>query len=146
METFSAKRILQEYLDVVATAVLAGDLESYAERVGLPLLLVTRSARLHVTTLEELADGFDTYTDMLADLGATALQRLVLDADFETPDRIEGHYRTRTLRGDADVLAPFLSLIILERIDGVWKATAIRNTTNASRWPVFLTGTSSAQE
>lgn len=140
MVPLSAKEILQGYLDTIAQAVLSGDLATYLQGVSLPFRLVTKTARLQVLTEEELTEGFDTYGEFLADLGVTEMRRQVLEAEFETPDRIEGHYRTRILRGDEDAAAPFLSLIILDRVEGVWKSSAIRNTTASNRWPVILTG------
>lgn len=133
--------ILERFLETVGQAVVDGRLEVYARHVSLPFVLETASATLTVTTMDDLEEGFDTYGEMLADLGVTSIQRKVIRAFAPTPDRVHGQYTTRLMAGNLQVAPMFWSQTQIDLIDGVWKAGFIRNTTTDGRWPVLMPNT-----
>ena len=69
--TMLARSILQSYLDEVGAAVLAERFDLYSAHVQLPLSILTSSANLTVSTVEDLQDGFDDFVDMLQSHGVT---------------------------------------------------------------------------
>lgn len=131
--------VLQDYLDRAGKAVLDNRFEIYRSLVQLPLELQTSSARLRVTTEEELLEGFDDYTDMLRGHGVTDMLRRVQVARFQGNEHIVGIYDTRLMAGGRQVLPTFHSKMWIGAYDGVWKAIRINNTTKETRWPVLLT-------
>ncbi len=140
----TAVEILERFLDAVGKAVVDGRLEVYAQHVILPFVLETASATLTVATLDDLAEGFDTYGEMLADLGVTSIQRKVIRAFAPTPGRVHGQYTTRLMAGNVQVAPMFWSQTQIDLIDGVWKSGFIRNTTTDGRWPVMMPNTYTA--
>lgn len=140
-EIFSVlpRTILQIYLDEVGRAVLADRLEDYASRIQLPFSILTSSASLKVSTLDDLADGFDEHCDMLRSLGVTDMVRNVHVAQFQRNDQLVGIYDTRLLSGTRQVLRTFYSKMWIGNYDGVWKAEKIHNTSKEARWPLLFT-------
>ncbi|WP_431300988.1 hypothetical protein [Tabrizicola sp. BL-A-41-H6] len=137
----TAVEILECFLDAVGKAVVDGRLEVYAQHVSLPFVLETASATLTVTTMDDLADGFDTYGEMLADLGVTSIQRKVIRAFAPTPGRVHGQYTTRLMAENLQVAPMFWSQTQIDLIEGVWKCAFVRNTTTDARWPVLMPNT-----
>ncbi len=133
----TAAETLQQYLDTVAEATVRGDWETYAQSVIVPFTLETATATLVIRTSDDLADGFDTYAEMLADLRVTEMERKVVRAFSPEPDLIHGQYTTRLLAGKLQVAPMYWSQVRLERHEGRWKTPFIRNTTTDSRWPVL---------
>lgn len=133
------KAILQAYLEEVGQAVLADRLEDYCALVQLPLNILTSSASLRVSTLDDLQDGFDEHCDMMRSLGVTDMARTVHVAQFQRNDQIVGIYDTRLLSGTRQVLPTFYSKMWIGNYDGVWKAEKIHNTTKEARWPLLYT-------
>jgi hypothetical protein len=131
--------ILQTYLDDVAKAVVAERFEDYAECVQLPLRILTSSANLNVTTLDDLRDGFDDFVEMIQSHGVTHMVRPVKAAVFQGNDHIVGIYETRLMAGDRLALPVFHSKMWIGCYGGVWKAIKIHNTTKEARWPMLLT-------
>lgn len=134
-----ASTILQRYLDEMGRAVMDERLDDYIARVQLPLHILTSSASLAVSTLDDLADGFDDFVAMIQGHGVTDMQRTVQAAIFQGNDHIVGVYETRLLAGDKLALPAFHSKMWIGCYDGVWKAIKIHNTTNEARWPMLLT-------
>jgi len=137
-----AIKILQDYLDHMGVAVMAGRFEDYAPLVILPFNLVTEASSLWIETLEDLAETFDAFADQLVDLGVTRFERRAIRALAPCPDTLHGQYRSVMLAGNRPVAPPHYSQIWLRRIDGVWMSSKIRNSTTACRLPVLPTSTS----
>lgn len=133
------KAILQTYLEEVGQAVLCGRLETYCSKVQLPLNILTSSASLKVSTIDDLQDGFDEHCDMMRGIGVTDMARTVHVAQFQRNDQIVGIYDTRLLSGTRQVLPTFYSKMWIGNHDGVWKAEKIHNTTKEARWPLTYT-------
>jgi hypothetical protein len=134
-----ASSILQTYLDDLGHAVMNKRFEIYAARIQLPLSILTSSANITVSNLEDLADGFDDFCDMIQSLGVTDLVRTVRVAQFQGNDHVVGIYETRMMDGRRQVLPTFHSKMWIGSYDGIWKAIKIHNTTNDSRWPMLYT-------
>ncbi|HLQ18915.1 MAG TPA: hypothetical protein VK146_08035 [Tabrizicola sp.] len=135
----TASSILQRYLDDMGRAVMNDWFEVYADRIQLPLSILTSSANLTITTLSDLEEGFDEFTEMLRDHGVTQMQRSVRVAGFQGNDHVVGIYETRLLAEDRLALPAFHSKMWIGCYDGLWKAFRIHNTTDEARWPMLLT-------
>jgi hypothetical protein len=133
------KTILQTFLDEIGRDVMADRFEAYAAKVELPLTILTSSARLKITTLAELEEGFDAFADMLRGIGVKTMERTVRNARFQGNDHIVGIYETRLLDGSRQIVPTFHSKMWIGSDDGTWKAFRINNTTNDARWPMLLT-------
>ncbi len=133
------KTILQTFLDDIGRMVMEERFEGYAAMIQLPLTILTSSALLKITTVEDLEDGFDAFTDMLQDAGVRDMVRTVKHAQLQGNDCIVGIYETRLMNGDRQVLPSFHSKMWIGSFEGKWKTIRINNTTDAARWPVLLT-------
>lgn len=133
-----ASEILQQFLDDMGNAVMRDRFEDYAAQVHLPFHLQTTAVNIVVSTIDDLQDGFDDFVDMLASQGVTDLIRTVRRAGFDEAGGLCGIYETNLLSRGTRVVPNFFSHICLQRIDGTWKTTEIRNTTSDTRWPILI--------
>lgn len=134
-----ASTILQSYLDEMGKAVMNEWFEVYAERIELPLNILTSAANLTIRTRAELEEGFDDFSEMLRSQGVTDMLRTVQAATFQGNDHIVGVYETRLMAGEKLAMPIFHSKMWIGCYDGVWKAVKIHNTTKEARWPLLLT-------
>lgn len=134
-----ASTILQRYLDEMGQAVMDERLDDYIARIQLPLRILTSSASLTVSTLDDLADGFDDFVEMIRSHGVTDMRRTVKAATFQGNDHVVGIYETRLMAGNRLALPVFHSKMWIGCYGGIWKAIKLHNTTNEARWPMLLT-------
>lgn len=133
-----ASGILQTYLDVIATAVMTNDWDTYRLGVIMPFHLVTHVANITVSTEQDLRAGFDTFRQTLLVQRVTDYIRLVESAKRVDEDLITGGYTTHLLSGGHRLLDPYASQITLRRQEGAWRAASITNALANSRWPLLL--------
>ena len=133
-----ATRILQAYLDTVATAVMAGDWETYADHMCLPFFLVTHAANFEVNNAAKLQQGFDDFRQTLQIQQITDYIRLVDSAAQLDADLISGRYVSHLLSRGHRVIDPFYSEITLRLEGNQWRAASITNALANSRWPLSL--------
>ncbi|RYI35173.1 MAG: hypothetical protein EON48_01235 [Acetobacteraceae bacterium] len=131
--------VLQTFVDNIGKAVMEERFDDYAAMIELPLTILTSSARLKVSTRDDLEEGFVAFTEMLRSIGVTSYVRTVKHARFQGNDHIVGIYETRLMHGQHQVVPTFHSKMWIGSSDGVWKTIRINNTTNDARWPMLLT-------
>ena len=131
-------KVLQHYLDHMGNAVMQERFDDYSAGILLPLSILTSAASITVATVEELQDGYDDFIDMIQSRGITEMVRTVIEAREDGPHGIVGVYSTRLEQAGQLVVPEFYSRMWLRRIDGVWKAEKIHNTTLDPRWPLLL--------
>ncbi|MFN4159602.1 MAG: hypothetical protein ACK4GO_14525 [Gemmobacter sp.] len=134
----TAPQILQLYLDEVAASVMRDDYAFYRSRVSLPFQLVTHAASLHITTEDELRQGFVTFAGTLRIQRVTDYLRLVEGGEFLDDALITGRYITHMMAGAHRILAPFRSSITLRLEGGIWRGASITNALANSRWPLLI--------
>lgn len=134
----NARAILQDYLDRIGDAVMAGDFPSYAAGVALPFTLVTIEAEMRVTDIGGLRDGFDAYRRMLAAQDATEMERSVREVRVQVDASIWGHYRTDILSHGRRVFEPFGSDILIAVVDNRWQTLWISNDMRNAHWPIHI--------
>ncbi len=98
------KTILQTFLDDIGETVMGERFEDYTARIELPLTILTSSASLKITTVEDLQDGFDAFVEMLRSIGVTDMVRTVSNARFQGNDHVVGIYETRLMNGTQQAL------------------------------------------
>ena len=135
-----ALAILQNYLDRMGAAVMAGDYDTYAAGVLLPFRLITEESELVVKTDAKLREGFDAFRDMLSSQRATNMIRIAEAAEFSGHDALSGLYKTDILRDAQRIFEPFESRIVLRRsaVGGAWRAEVISNAMRNTHWPIHL--------
>lgn len=130
--------ILQDYLDVVGAAVMAGDWETYRSKVCIPFNLVTHSANITVDTQDMLRDGYDTFCSTLKSQRVTDYIRLVQSAARLDTNLISGSYVTHIIASDTRVVPPYRSQITLRWECEMWTAASITNELTNHRWPLLV--------
>lgn len=131
--------LLQDWLDRMSAATLAGDWPTYAAHVALPFRLMTETADLTVTTEAELQRGFDGFVAALRGQQVSDYIRLVTSAQGDG-EALHGTYVTHLLAESVRILPRFESAITLRRTRSIWRATIITNTLNNDRWPIDVPG------
>ncbi|MFM7333680.1 MAG: hypothetical protein ACKO1H_04590 [Tabrizicola sp.] len=128
--------IYQDALNVVSGAVVAGDFVRYAAQIDLPYLVHTETARLLVSTVDDLRPTFDALHQTLRDKGVTHYERVARAADYVDRDRIEGWHHTHLLSHGERLNLPHASRHTLVRREGVWLFSEAHYAMRADRWPV----------
>ncbi len=135
----TAKFLLQRYLDDMTHFVMRERFEDYCSRIELPLSILTSNANIKVSSIADLEDGFDDFTDMIQTMDVTDMMRSVKAATYIGNDYIVGVYETRLMNHNKLALPIFHSKMWIRCYDGIWKAIRIHNTTKETRWPILLT-------
>jgi hypothetical protein len=128
--------IYQSALDVVSAGVLAGDFAAYAAMIDLPYLVVTETAQLLVTSVENLRPTFDALSDGLKRRGVTHYERLARAADHTAPDRIEGWHHTHLIADGRFVAPSWRSRQVLVRRGRRWLFSEAQYEIQAGSWPL----------
>jgi hypothetical protein len=128
--------IYQNELNRVSQAILAGDFDSYADRIDLPYLIHTLNARLLVATRDDLRSTFQALHEALREQGVTHYERVARGADFVHRDRIEGWHQTHLISRGARVNYPHVSRHAIVRRGDAWLFSEAHYQITADRWPV----------
>jgi hypothetical protein len=128
--------IYQTALNVVSEAVLAGDFDRYAAMIDLPYLIFTTTARLLVTSREDLRPTFSALHEALREEGVTHYERVARAADYVQRDRIEGWHHTHLISHGERVNYPHVSRHAIVRRGDAWLFSEAHYAIKADRWPV----------
>jgi hypothetical protein len=134
----TAAKLLQEYLDFVSAAVMAGDFEAYQRKIMLPFALITHAENISVSTPEQLRINFHAFRQTLQMHKVTDFIRLVESAKIVDEDLLTGCYISHLIAGGHRIMQPYTSQITLRQRDGVWCAASITNSVANLRWPFLL--------
>jgi hypothetical protein len=128
--------IYQNALNIVSEAVLAGDFDRYAAMIDLPYLIFTTTARLLVTTREDLLPTFRALHEAMQDEGVTHYERVARAADYVQRDRIAGWHHTHLISHGEPVNYPHVSRHAIVRRGDAWLFSEAHYAIKADRWPV----------
>lgn len=128
--------IYQTALNQVSEAVLVGEFDRYAAMIDLPYLVHTETARLLVSSREELRPTFDALHETLCAQGVTHYERVARAADYVDRGRIEGWHHTHLIAGGERLNYPHVSRHTLVLRDAGWRFSEAHYAINADRWPV----------
>ncbi|NHB76297.1 hypothetical protein [Rhodobacter calidifons] len=132
----NALDIYQQALNAVSQTVLNGDFDGYARRIDLPYLIHTETARLLVTSGDDLRPTFDTLHQTLKDLNVTHYERVAREAEYVDCDRIEGWHHTHLISHGERVACPHASRHAIVRRGEVWLFSEAHYQIRADRWPI----------
>lgn len=132
----TALRIYQTALNRVSEAVLAGEFDAYAAMIDLPYLVHTETARLLVSSVEDLRPTFQALHDTLRAQGVTHYERVARAAEHVDRDRIEGSHHTHLISHGERLNWPHLSRQTLVRRGTVWRFSEAHYAMQANRWPI----------
>lgn len=133
----TALKNYQLALDIGSKAVVAEDFEAYAGTIDLPYLVHTATARLLVTSVDELQPTFKALCAGLKARGITHYERLARSADYVDRDRIDGTHNTHILANGEPMAYPYVSRATLVRRGRLWLfSEAHYDNLQASRWPL----------
>jgi len=133
-----AAAILQEFLDTVGAAVLAGDWDTYRANVCMPFNLTTHAGNITVDTEDQLRQGFDAFHGALKLQHVTDYIRLVQSAARLDENLISGSYVTHIIANGTRVVPPYVSQISLRWDCNIWCAASITNALTNQRWPLLV--------
>lgn len=132
----TALRLYQDALNVVSQAILAGDFDAYADRIDLPYLVHTQTARHLIQRRDDLRQTFQALHDSLAARDVTHYERVARAADYVDRDRIEGMHHTHLISHGERVNCPHVSRHTLVRRGDLWQFSEAHYDIRADRWPV----------
>ncbi len=123
-----ALAIYQEHLDALSDALLSGDLDAFAARIGLPHSITTQSEHFMIETPEKMAETFRSFSLHYGSRGLTALVRIAKTARFTGPGEIIGTHESHQLIGSTRITPPFPNRVrLLRGADGLWRETHCAN-------------------
>ena len=128
--------IVQDYLDWMGAAVMAGDYPTYRRGVAMPFNLVTDAATLTIETEDQLRSGFDTYCQMLQVNRVTDLVRIAERAEALSDLLITGCYDTNILSDAKRIVPQLRSQMTLRCGEDGWRAVSISSGIANPRWPI----------
>ncbi|MEP5728258.1 MAG: hypothetical protein ABJL67_02675 [Sulfitobacter sp.] len=116
------RAIYQEHLDEVNAAVLAHDPASILDRFTYPRFVGGLNGGYWQNSAEDVMRCLLSYSQRLAALGVTRIERVCLDAKQPEENLILGYHETYLLAGLQLIEEPFMTEIVMRRVDGLWKS------------------------
>ena len=128
--------IYQDRLDVVSSAVLNGDFDTYLRALDLPYLFCTLEADFVLRSPDEVAPVFNGLVAILRRNGVTHYERLAREADLVRPDRIEGWHYSHLIAQGERITAPYAACCALVRRGDRWLVTEAYYPFHTDRLPL----------
>jgi hypothetical protein len=133
--TAAAKTIYQDLLDRNSRALIARDVETWADGLSLPHRLTTCDGSLVLETPEHVRTTFEDYARALEKLGVTRMERSCEIARVSEPGWIAGYHTTALFREDGETLRPYTTKWVLRECDdGKWRASKADSALSAETW------------
>lgn len=124
--------IYQEHLDVLSTALVTGDLDTFASRLRIPHTVITEDIVMDVTSHAQLKELFYSLHRSLSGQRVTAQVRIAKEATLLDETRICGLHETHLMSDGIRIVPPYPNRVRLELIDGAWLETASSNAISQS--------------
>lgn len=131
-----APAIYRSLLDALATRLTAQDVIGAMRCLAVPFAVHTLDRTQIFSTRAALAHALETCLGAALRHGATDLRCRMEDARFQVDGRIEGFHVTELAGGDAPLLAPFATRLVLIPRGPDWLAAEAEATIGAADWPV----------
>ena len=120
------RHICQHLIDVTGDAMFNDDFDTFADCFKIPHRIETFEAHRIVRTLDDLRSVFDGVRAHHNEIGATAIVRRSIAAEFIAPDRISSTHRSWVMRDSIILLRPYPVHSVMEKIGGAWKVSDSR--------------------
>jgi hypothetical protein len=133
-----ALAIYQEFLDVMADALIAGDAETFLSRIFLPCEVRTEGKTFHIADHATAPRYFHGFVEALRAQGVDSYIRIAREAVFHGPDRILGRHDALITSGGKLVTPRFENTMELERRGDTWGTSTIHHHMRFVAWPDIL--------
>ena len=130
--------ILQDWLDRLSDAILAGDRAAWRRYISLPYLHSSNDTRLVIETVEDMERGLRTFGDSLRAQGVNQFVRLAVSAEFLSDDYISGTCVNHILRNAVPMVPSFSGCFVLRRSSSGWKLVEVHHDISHGSWPITL--------
>ena len=117
----SAMEIAMDVLAETAKALMDSDFDAFADRLVLPVTIITPEDKFVIETQAESQAVFDKVLRSYRRANITSLDRTCLAAEFDGPDMIKTTHETRLISGTTLVEEPFPVFCELVLRDGKWR-------------------------
>jgi hypothetical protein len=117
----TARDVSEYLLEKTGEAMLAGDMDAFAQNFLLPQDIDTFDGRLRVDTVEEVKEVARNVRAHFMSKGVTEMVRHCIDAHFRDEKTVEATHETRLLSGTQLVQAPFPVFSVLKHTETGWK-------------------------
>ena len=131
----SPRNLFQDWLDRGSDQIMAGEFDTWAESVELPLIIATAASRTVIADEAALQSGFDVWRATVTGNGATAMVRIALEVSQPSPDTLAGSFEVHLLTRGTRTAPPFTSWALLRRSRGVWRLTHLVSGLANRRYP-----------
>lgn len=130
------RTIFQTILDEVAEAGAAGDTDGMMRYFSLPYLHEALDTKIMLENQEDLRVGLSAFYETLRGKGVTQMIRLVSQADYLSPNYIEGQYVTHLLRDSRPIVRSYANRAVIRRSGDSWRLTQTFNGFSHKIWPI----------
>ena len=127
--------LFQAWLDRGSDLIMAGDFDTWAGSVELPLIIATAASRTVVADEAALRSGVDVWRATVTGNGATAMVRIALEVSQPSPDTLAGSFEVHLLTRGTRTAPPFNSWALLRRSRDVWRLTHLVSGLANRRYP-----------
>lgn len=131
-----ALTIYQDWLDIVFSAILGGDVDVIATHVGLPYLHRSQDTKLVIETQKDMERGFTSFARMLQSQGVNQFIGLATSAEYLSGDYIEGFHVVHSLRNAEPALPAYTDRVVLRRGSAAWKLSEVHHGFSHRKWPI----------
>jgi len=121
MDMPDAKRIYQDILDTMSTALLARDSRTWHAHIMTPHIMATSDGRAIHETTDQVVRGMENFADSLDRIGVTEIRRECETARLTDPATIVGYHTTWMTRGDGTSLPSYHSKMVLQKLGDNWR-------------------------
>lgn len=136
-QTQDVMTIFQGWLDKSARAMFDLDMDACFECVSLPFCSSAGSKSTLIESRAEMEEAIRLFIENIKGQGANQYIRLASDAEYLSPDYIEGHYIVHALRNATPVLPSYASRVVLRRSDAGWLLVEMSSENNSGIWPML---------
>ena len=131
----ASHEMFQAWLDRGSDLIMAGEFDTWAESVELPLIIATAASRTVVADEAALRSGFDVWRATVSGNGATAMVRIAREVSQPSPDTLAGSFEVHLLTRGTRTAPPFNSWALLRRSREVWRLTHLVSGLANRRYP-----------
>ena len=127
--------LFQAWLDRGSDLIMAGDFDTWAGSVELPLIIATAASRTVVADEAALRSGFDVWRATVTGNGVTSMVRIAREVSQPSPDTLAGSFEVHLLTRGTRTAPPFNSWALLRRSRDVWRLTHLVSGLANRRYP-----------
>jgi hypothetical protein len=134
-----SKEIIQDWLNRTSACFLTSDFACYQAHIHYPVTITTEGGgKWLIHDEDEMRRGFDAWTDMMRDQGATDLVRTARTCDPIEGGDLWSRYSTELVRNAVRIVPGYDSILRLRKVDGKWKCVMVMSGLANLTWPFIV--------